>query len=112
MSDTRFTILGIVLIFVGFIVLGTLGGEHQTSSIEAEEFGDCYIYSDDAAPIKTDCSIRILDQTVFFGIVIALIVAGVIFLIKGIRGKWDNEVKPEDMVGPGGGSSEKDSPNN
>jgi len=24
------------------------------------------------------------------------------FLIKGVRGKWDNDVKPEDMVGPGG----------
>jgi len=23
-------------------------------------------------------------------------------LIKGVKGKWDNDVKSEDMVGPGG----------
>lgn len=111
MSDTRFIILGVILIFVGFIILGTLGEEHQTSLIEAEEFGECYVYSEDAAPIKTDCSVKVLDQTIFFGVVIAFIVVGVATLVKGVRGRWDNEVNPEDMVGPGGGSSEKDGPN-
>ena len=108
MSDTRFTILGVVLIFSGFLVLGILGGDHQASSIEAKEFGDCYIYSEDSAPIKADCSVKVSDQIAFFGVVIALIAAGVIVLVKGVRGKWDSEVKPEDMVGPGGSSSESD----
>ena len=31
----------------------------------------------------------------------ALIVIGIIALVKGLRGDWDNKVKPEDMVGPG-----------
>ena len=109
MSDTRFTILGVVLIFSGFLVLGILGSDHQASSIEAEEFGDCYIYSENSVPIKTDCSVKVSDQIAFFGVVIALIAAGVIVLVKGVRGKWDNEVKPEDMVGPGG-SSQKATP--
>lgn len=109
MSDTRFTILGVALIFAGFLVLGILGGEHQASSIEAEEFGNCHIYSEDSAPVRTDCEAKVSDQVIFFGVVIALIVAGVAVLVKGVRGRWDNEVKPEDMVGPGGGSSERDS---
>ena len=109
MSDTRFTILGILLIFAGFLILGTMGNEYQTALIEAEEFDDCYAYSDDMKPTKADCSAKVFGQTMFFGMVIAVIGAGVIVLIKGVRGRWDNEVKPEDMVGPGGSSSETDS---
>jgi len=34
-------------------------------------------------------------------LVISLIGAGIISLVKGVRGKWDQDVKPEDMLGPG-----------
>ncbi len=101
MSDTRFTILGVGLIFAGFLILGILGQDHQSAFIQAEEFGDCYEYSDDVEPLKTDCSVLVLDQTIFFGVVITLIGAGVAVLIIGVRGRWDNEVRPEDMLGPG-----------
>jgi hypothetical protein len=40
----------------------------------------------------------------FSGLVIGLIGAGVASLVKGVRGRWDQDVKPEDMVGPGGPS--------
>lgn len=110
MSDTRFTILGVALIFAGFLVLGVMGGEYQASSMEADEFGDCYEYSEDAAPAKIDCSAKVLGQSVFFGVVIAVIAAGVAVLVKGVRGRWDNEVRPEDAVGPGGNNPEKGSP--
>lgn len=66
------------------------------------EFENCYEYSDDKEPVPINCSYKAFDQTVFFAIVSALIGAGVIALIKGVKGKWDNEVNPEDMVGPGG----------
>ena len=102
MSDTRFTILGIGFIFAGFLILGIFGSDYQTSNIEMTEFGDCYEYSENNEPIPIDCSYKVFDQTIFFGVVIGLIVAGVIFLIKGARGNWDSKVKPEDMVGPGG----------
>ncbi|MDH3192001.1 MAG: hypothetical protein OEM18_04890 [Nitrosopumilus sp.] len=102
MSDTRFTIIGILLIFVGFLVLGIFGGNFQSANIEMAEFGDCFEYSDNNEPIPINCSYKSLDQTIFFSIVVVLITAGVISLIKGVRGKWDNQVKPEDMVGPGG----------
>ncbi len=42
MSDTRFTILGIILIFAGFILVGTLGSQFNEFTIQANEFGDCY----------------------------------------------------------------------
>ena len=108
MSDTRFIILGVAIIFAGFIVLGVLGGDHQTASIEAEEFGDCYVYSEDASPVRTECPNRVFGQYVFFGAIVAIIASGVAVLIKGVRGRWDNEVRPEDMVGPGGDRPGKD----
>jgi len=36
-----------------------------------------------------------------FGVVLGIIIAGVLTLIKGAKGNWDQNVKPEDMVGPG-----------
>ncbi len=108
MSDTRFTILGVALIFAGFIVLGVLGGDHRASSIEAEEFGDCYAYSESEAPVRADCEAKTTWQWAFFGLVAALIASGVAVLVKGARGSWDSEVRPEDMVGPGGDAGGKD----
>ncbi len=101
MSDMRFIIIGIILIFGGFLILGGFGHNYQAATVESSEFGTCYEYSDDAPPVETNCSFKIFDQAVFFGLVIGFIAAGVISLIKSTRGNWDNKVKPEDMVGPG-----------
>ena len=101
MSDMRFIIIGIALVFVGFIILGTLGQDYQAATFEANEFGTCYKYSDDSAPVEINCSYKIFDQTVFFGIVIGFIGGGVVALVKGVKGDWDSKVKPEDVVGPG-----------
>ena len=101
MSDMRFIIIGIALVFVGFIILGGLGQDYQAATFEANEFGTCYKYSDDSPPVEINCSYKIFDQTVFFGVVIGFIGGGIIALVKGITGNWDNKVKPEDMVGPG-----------
>ena len=38
---------------------------------------------------------------VFFGLVLAFIISGIISLIKGVKGDWDSKIKPEDVVGPG-----------
>ncbi|MGI9567856.1 MAG: hypothetical protein ACR2LL_12700 [Nitrosopumilus sp.] len=101
MSDMRFTIIGIALIFTGFIILGVFGSQYQTASIESNEFETCYEYSDDMPPQEINCSFKLFDQTVFFALIIGFIGAGVIALIKGVRGNWDNKVNPADMVGPG-----------
>ncbi len=100
MSDMRFVIIGIVLVFVGFLTLGIFGGQFQGATIESNEFGTCFEYFNDKPPSEIDCSVKVFDQTVFFGIVIGFIGAGIISLFKGAKGDWDNKVKPEDMVGP------------
>lgn len=100
MSDMRFIILGVGLIFVGFIVLGGFGNNYQAATLESNEFGTCYEYSDDKEPVEINCSYKILDQTLFFALIMGFIGAGVISLVKGVKGDWDNKVKPEDMTGP------------
>ena len=59
MGDIRFTMIGVALVFAGFITLGVFGGEYQSGSIEAEEFDTCYRYSDDAEPVKVSCAAKI-----------------------------------------------------
>ena len=96
----RFIMVGFVLIFVGFLILGVFGHNYQEATIESNEFGTCYQYSDDFPPVEINCSFRVFDQGAFFGLVILFIASGIISLVKGTRGDWDNKVKPEDMVGP------------
>ena len=108
MSDMRFIMIGIVLIFAGFIILGVFGENYQAATLESNEFGTCYEYSEKEAPIEINCSFKILDQTVFFVLVIGFIGAGIIALVKGSRGDWDSKVKSEDMVGPGNEQNDDD----
>ena len=100
MSDIRFIMIGVVLIFSGFLILGIFGENYQSANIETSEFENCFDYSDNNEPISIDCSDKIFSQNIFFGLVVALITIGTIVLIKGVRGDWDSKVKPEDMVGP------------
>ena len=50
-------------------------------------------------------------KMVIFAIVVLLIISGIASLVKGIRGKWDQDVKPEDMVGPSNSFDTHDGPN-
>ena len=93
--------IGIVLITVGIAVLGIHGDGYRTAAVESDEFGTCYDYSEDAAPVRVDCQIKIVEQVVFIGIVVALVGSGIGALIKGITGDWDSRVRPGEMVGPG-----------
>lgn len=106
MSDMRFIIIGVGLIFAGFLVLGGFGNNYQAATLESNQFGSCYEYFEDKPPIEINCSFKIFDQTLFFGLIIGIMGAGVISLVKGVRGNWDNRVRPEDMVGPGGNQKE------
>jgi len=104
-SDTRFTMLGIVLIFAGFIILGIFGTAYFDATIEAEEFETCFEYSDDSPPVEVSCDAKLQNKFMFLGLVMAFVGAGIVSLVKGVKGKWDQDVKPEDMVGPGGPSN-------
>lgn len=107
MGDIRFSMIGIGLIFAGFVVLGVFGGNYQSASIESEEFGTCYRYSEDMEPVRVSCADARAEQAGFLGGIATLIAAGIAALVKGVRGDWDSKVRPEDMVGPsrGGGDA-------
>ena len=102
LSDTRFTIIGIGLIFAGFVILGIFGSDYFAATVESEEFDNCFEYFDDRPPVPIDCEVKLEGKMVFSGVVLALIGGGIAALVKGVKGRWDQDVKPEDMVGPGG----------
>ena len=100
MSDTRFILLGIALFFAGFILLVILDGQFREYALQANEFGDCYDYTDDGQAIPINCETIMQYRSIVFGVSIALIGAGIIVLIKSVRGRWDQDVKNDEMVGP------------
>ena len=110
MSDTRFIILGVGLVFAGIIVLSVFGAQFDEITMQ-EEFHVCYEYHADTPPTEIDCNITSQNKMVIFTIVALLIACGIISLVKGIRGEWDQDVKPEDMVGPSGSFDTHDGPN-
>ena len=110
MSDTRFIILGVGLIFAGIIILSVFGAQFDEITMQ-EEFHVCYEYHVDMPPTEIDCDIASQNKMVIFGIVVLLIACGIASLVKGIKGRWDHDVKPEDMVGPSGSFDTHDGSN-
>jgi len=110
MSDTRFIILGIGVIFAGIIVLSVFGGQFNEITIQ-DEFRECYEYHDDVPPTKIDWYIAFQSKLNIFAIVTILMICRITSLLKGMKGKWDQNVKPEDMVGPGNSFDTHDEPN-
>ncbi len=100
MSDTRFIILGLILIFVGFLILGIFGGPFFEFTVQANEFGDCFDYTEDESAMPVDCDLILANKAILFWIVSGLIGGGIIALIKGMRGRWDQDVKSDEMLGP------------
>lgn len=100
MSDIRFILVGSASIFAGFLVLFILGQIYYDFALQAQEFGECFEYKD-GRQIPVNCDIVMQDRTAFFGLVVALVGAGIFLLVKGIRGRWDQDVKEQDKVGPG-----------
>ena len=109
MSDTRFIILGVGLIFAGIILLSVFSTQFAEITAQ-EEFDDCYEYRADAPPIEIDCDVIFQNKLIIFAILTLLIICGIALLVKGIRGRWDQDVKPEDMVGPSGSFDIHDEP--
>lgn len=99
MSDIRYTMIGIALIFAGFVTFGVFGQDHYNYAVQSQQFGDCFRY-DNGNEVEVSCDQALQNRLAFFGLVVAIIGAGIFFLIKGVRGKWDQDVKPEDKVGP------------
>jgi len=100
MSDTRFIMIGLVLVFAGFLILGIFGRPFFEFTIQANEFGDCFDYTEDGHAIPVDCDSILGNKVILFGVVFVLIGGGIIALIKGVRGRWDQDVKSGEMIGP------------
>ena len=109
MSDTRFIIIGIGLIFSGIIFLSVFGSQSAEISLQ-EGFSECFEYHDDSPPTEIDCDAASENKMIIFAITVLLIVCGIISLVKGMKGTWDQNVKPEDMVGPGSSFDTHDEP--
>jgi|TARA_B110001454_G_scaffold47692_1_gene47054 hypothetical protein len=94
--------IGVVVLSVGFIVMAVFGSQYQDITVQTKEFSECYDYTDENVAVKVDCDEQLQSKNLMFVAVIGILVAGGILLVKGIRGTWDNDVKPEEMLGPGG----------
>jgi hypothetical protein len=99
----------LVAITIGFIVLGVFGAQFTEITVQTKEFSECYKYPEDEPPIKIECDAYLQEKNMLFVIVIGIIFGGIIALLKGVRGGWDQDVKSEEMVGPGGHNNDDDS---
>ena len=100
MSDTRLIILGSALAFAGFLIGGITGSQYQQYVIQSNQFDVCYDYTPDGNAVKVKCDEKIQDAIFILTSSLGLIGGGVFVLVKGIRGKWDQNVKNDEMVGP------------
>ena len=91
--------IGSVIIVAGFFVGNMAGSEYDQYAIQEASFGDCYDYSSGTA-VHVNCAQKQLDSALYLILSVVLIGGGVVILIKGIRGKWDQNVKSDEMVGP------------
>ena len=98
------------MIFAGIIILSVFGAQLDEITMQ-EEFHVCYEYHADMPPTEIDCDIASQNKIIIFAIVALLIACGIASLVKGIRGEWDQDVKPEDMVGPSGSFDTHDGSN-
>ncbi len=99
MSDIRLILVGSVIIVGGFFV-GAMGASiYYQFSIQESQFGNCYDYSSGKA-VQANCSQKEQDGVIIIAISIGLLGGGGFVLVKGIRGRWDQNVKPDEMVGP------------
>lgn len=99
-SDIRLIILGSAIAFAGFLLGGITGAQYQQYAIQSGQFDVCYDYTSDGNAIKVKCDEKIQDMFFFLVLSLGLIGTGVFVLVKGTRGKWDQNVKSDEMVGP------------
>jgi len=100
--------IGIVVITIGFIILGVFGADFTEITVQTNEFSTCYEYSEDQMPVEINCDEILQNKILLFALVAIIIGSGILALIKGVKGTWDQDVKPEEMLGPGGDKDNSD----
>ena len=91
--------LGSVIIFAGFVVGGIKSSYYVQFMIQANQFDECYDYST-GNEVKVKCADLINDFFLYMALSITFIGIGGVIIFKGIRGKWDQNVKNDEMFGP------------
>ncbi|NHI03710.1 hypothetical protein DYY67_0780 [Candidatus Nitrosotalea sp. TS] len=99
MSDIRLILIGSLIIFAGFYIAGMAGSQYNQISIQKNQFDDCYDYSSGTA-IHVNCVQQEQDALLHLGLALCIIGGGVYLIFKGIKGRWDQNVKSDEMVGP------------
>jgi hypothetical protein len=91
--------IGSVLIIAGLFVANMGASQYFQYSIQESQFGDCYDYSSGNA-VQVSCAQQERDSLLYFALSAGLIGGGGFVIVKGIKGKWDQNVKSGEMVGP------------
>lgn len=99
MSDIRLILAGSVMVVAGFFVANMGESQYYQYYIQESQFGDCYDYSSGNA-VHVNCAQQERVGLLYFALSAGLIGGGGFVIVKGIKGKWDQNVKSGEMVGP------------
>ncbi len=100
MSDIRLIMIGAVIIFAGFVVASFANAGYSQYALQQQNFDDCYDYSTGVA-VHVKCSDKNYDHMLYLVLTFVLLGIGGFVMYKGVRGKWDHDVKDNEMLGPG-----------
>ncbi|MDE1867190.1 MAG: hypothetical protein KGI08_05715 [Thaumarchaeota archaeon] len=99
MSDIRLIMVGSVIIFGGFYIAGMAGSQYSQISIQTSQFDECYDYSSGNA-VHVSCVQKEHDALLYLSLALGLIGMGAYIIFRGIKGRWDQNVKSGEMLGP------------
>ncbi|HKU32215.1 MAG TPA: hypothetical protein VJR22_00015 [Candidatus Nitrosotalea sp.] len=102
MSDIRLVMVGSVIIFAGFYVASVGSSQYQQMAMQATQFDDCYDYSTGAA-VHVSCTQVEHDALLYLALALSLMGGGGYIIFRGIKGRWDQNVKSDEMLGPKSG---------
>lgn len=98
MSDIRLILGGAAIVFAGFMLGGMANSNYAQFAVQQQNFDECYDYSSGVA-VHVKCSEKSQDYGLYLALSVGLLGAGGVVIFKGIRGKWDNDVKDDEMLG-------------
>lgn len=98
MSDIRLIMVGASIIFGGFVIGGIGNSGYSQYAIQQQNFEDCFDYSSGVA-MHVKCSDKSYDHMIYLLLSLTLLGIGGVVIYKGTRGKWDNDVKDNEMLG-------------
>lgn len=99
MSDIRLIMGGAAIIFAGFVLGDMANSNYAQFAIQQQNFDECYDYSTGVA-VHVKCSEKSQDYLLYLALSLGLLGTGGVVIFKGIKGKWDHDVKDNEMVGP------------